>query len=69
MGTTTVTAFMMVLLVAAMLLPGCQSKPPVVVHTSVTSKGCPPAFVSEHNDLFAENIRLKHQLRLCQEKR
>ncbi len=49
-------------------LSGCKSHKPVVVHVPITSKGCPAAFVSEHNDLFAENIRLKHALKLAQEK-
>jgi hypothetical protein len=49
-------------------LSGCSSPKPIVVHTPITSKGCPPAFVSEHNDLFAENIRLKQALQICQEK-
>lgn len=63
MGTVTVTALVLV----ASLLASCKSKPPVV-HVPITSKGCSAAFVSEHNDLFAENIRLKKALELCQRK-
>ena len=56
---------------SSIALSGCSfhKKPPVVVHMPVTSKGCTAAFVSEHNDLFAENIRLKAALKLCQEKK
>lgn len=53
---------------SSIALSGCQSPKPVVVQVPITSKGCPAAFVSEHNDLFAENIRLKAALKICQEK-
>lgn len=47
---------------------GCSSPKVEVREVTVSSKGCSDAFVSEHNDLFAENLRLKQALKLCQEK-
>jgi hypothetical protein len=48
---------------------GCPKKPdPVTVERAVTSKDCRRALLEEHEALFAENIRLKAALKLCQEK-
>ena len=58
-------------------LVGCQHPTPTVVHTTMTVNCDPnkePCFsvsrsmVDEHYELFAENIRLKAALKLCQEK-
>ena len=47
----------------------CQPKPdPVTVERAVTAKDCRRALLEEHEALFAENIRLKAALKLCQEK-
>lgn len=47
----------------------CQSVP---VHNTkevkASVKGCSRAFVKEHSDLFAENLRLKQALEICQAK-
>ena len=38
---------------------------PKSVEVSASSKGCTTAFVKEHDDLFRENIQLKHALNVC----
>lgn len=46
----------------------CQKKSDLkVVESPITVKGCGDAFVAEHDDLFAENIRLKQALKICRE--
>ena len=45
-----------------------KTQVPKTVETKATSKGCSPAFVSEHESLFQENIRLKAALKACQAK-
>ena len=46
----------------------CRSaSPPKTVEVTATSAGAGDAFVLEHSDLFAENIRLKAALKLCRE--
>lgn len=67
MDAAPVKALTMMVLVASLFVAGCKAKPQVV-HVPITSKGCSAAFVSEHNDLFAENIRLKSELRLLRQK-
>ena len=48
---------------------GCSPSPLVkTVEVPVSSKGCGKALLREQNDLFAQNIRLKHQLKICNQK-
>jgi hypothetical protein len=51
-----------------MSIVSCQTKSPKVVETKASAKGCGDAFIAEHNDLYAENIRLKAALKICQQK-
>jgi hypothetical protein len=45
----------------------CQSAPvPKTIERTITSAGCADSFIAEHDDLFAENIRLKQALQVCQ---
>ncbi len=47
----------------------CQSQQAVkTVEVPVSVKGCSDALIAEHDDLFAENIRLKAALKICQGK-
>ncbi len=54
----------------SLLSTGCWPKPlpPKTVEVPASSVGCGDAFILEHSDLYAENIRLKAALKLCQEK-
>lgn len=52
-----------------MSIASCQSKPkPTTVEVIATSKGCGSGFIEEHSRLFAENIRLKQELKVLQHK-
>lgn len=47
----------------------CQSQlPPKTVEVKTTVKGCTRALIEEHDNLFAENIRLKEALKICRSK-
>jgi hypothetical protein len=39
------------------------------LEVDATSKGASTKFVLEHSDLYAENIRLKQALEICQKKK
>lgn len=48
----------------------CRSAPAPKTHeVKATVKGCTKALVLEHSDLFAENLRLKQALEICQKTR
>jgi hypothetical protein len=46
----------------------CKTTSPKIVETTATAKGCGDAFILEHDDLFAQNLKLKAALKMCQEK-
>ena len=48
---------------------GCSGAPaPKTLEVPITVKGCTDALIAEHDDLFAENIKLKQALKICREK-
>jgi hypothetical protein len=58
-----------ILLLCVLSIASCQSQPvPKTVERKATVQGCTDAIIAEHDDLFAENIRLKQALQVCQEK-
>lgn len=60
-------AFIHCSLIILFTVSACHTKPvPKAVEVKATSKGCSRAFVEEHHNLLAENIRLKEALRNCQ---
>ena len=52
-----------------MSIVSCQTPSVKSIEVKATSKDCGAAFIAEHDDLFAENIRLKEALKLCQGKK
>jgi hypothetical protein len=58
----------MLLMCCLISIVSCTTPSPKTVETKATAKGCSDAFITEHNDLFAENIRLKAALKICQGK-
>ena len=46
----------------------CQTQSVKTKEVKATAKGCGDAFIAEHDNLFAENIRLKDALKQCQGK-
>lgn len=52
-----------------MSIVSCQTVSPKTVETKASSKGCGDAFIAEHDDLYAQIIKLKAQLKLCESKR